>query len=204
MPKSRKPRLIRPPVRSWQERNALITANMSLCGWAVNRFYAANPARRIHLPFDDAMSCAMRGLWRACELWEPSKGTFGAYANVWMLQRLLRGLRETRLIHHPEGVQQRVKVIGLSDIEICDGEREFEPADHRGIDEARQARIEAVRQALARLHPRYRTVLELRASGLKQREVAERMGGVSRERVRQLERKAMDKLDDWLPDLGEM
>lgn len=100
-----------PPVRSIEERNALIEANLDLVRWIVSHRFGW--ALIQGHGFDDLVGAGSMGLLRACELYDPDRGKFATYAAHWIRQAVRRHLHEDRLIHVPEDVESDIRVVRL-------------------------------------------------------------------------------------------
>src|SRR6185312_2683812 len=88
----------RPPLRSIEERNALIEPNTRLVWAVIRRYFPALPVR----DHDDAYQAGLLGLLRAAELFDPAKGfAFSTYACRWVWQAIGRHLFGDDLIRLP-------------------------------------------------------------------------------------------------------
>lgn len=175
-------------------------------------YWAARYARRAQ-DHDDIFSMGVVGLLRACELFDPTRGTrFATYATYWIRQAITRGLkREQPTIGVPEKwtTDQRIPCTSLNRrVRGHDGEDGTElgdllpgGTDHESPVDAADAR-DRVHRALRRLPRRDAEVLRLR-HGIRDDgdaghpmtldEIA-RIFRVTRERVRQLELRATARL----------
>jgi RNA polymerase sigma factor (sigma-70 family) len=84
MPIGHKPR---PSLRSVEERNRLVQANLPLVPWTVHRFFPT----RDEDTFQDRVQAGRLGLIRAAELFDEGRGcTFSTYAVRWVRQAIQR------------------------------------------------------------------------------------------------------------------
>ncbi len=171
----------RPPLRGAKKRNALAEANLPLAHWWAAR--RAGDARR--LDDDDARQVASLGLLRAAELYDPASGyKFTTYAGYWIRQFLMRAGRYAPVVRCKAKKGRPPTCFRL------DPDR-HDPVAPEG---PCPSEVDEVCDALRFLGPRLRHVIELRfLEGWTLEEIGQELG-VTRERVRQLERQALDKL----------
>lgn len=189
-----------------------IREHTALVHWAIKRFGYAKLGRGA-IDYDDLASAGHLGLIRAAELFRPELGAFSTYAVQWIRQCVRRELENMNsTVRVPVYLQEKRrreqrKVLPVvrsldaplrgadeSDATLADVTSD---PDAPASDEIADARGGAARLAelmdRARLGPRDRLVLRLRAQGVTLEEVGERLA-LSRERIRQLERDALTRL----------
>lgn len=106
----------RPALRSVEERNALVEANLGLVPWAVQRF---TPTDDEHV-FQDRKAAGYLGLIRAAELFDEDRGiAFSTYAVHWIRQAVQRDSEfgsTSPAIHVPPGTRfEPVRVVASLD-----------------------------------------------------------------------------------------
>jgi RNA polymerase sigma factor (sigma-70 family) len=168
-------------VRGIPERNLLVTQNCRLSYFSSKRW-----AGQFGLDLEDARAECNLVLIRAAELWRSEGGkTFAGYAVMAMYNQLVNCSKKER----------RRGTARL--IEDC---WEWQ-ADPKQRDPAEivvdRAELTRLRDAIARLDPRPRKVMEARAAGETSHRIAEGMG-VSRQRVEQIEQTARERLRELL------
>lgn len=166
-----------------RDRDALVEGHLALVHFCAGRY------RGRGVDHDDLVGVGWLGLLRAAELWDPSRGArFSSYASLWIRALMRRAIDEER-----DAVGRGV------------GGRDFGPddvPDPRAVAPP-EAALEAerrawVREALRRLHPRHRRVVELRfgldGGGPRTLEEAGAALGIGRRRAHQIERSALERL----------
>lgn len=154
-----------------------------------------------YLDHDDLVSIGMAAAWKACQTYDPARGELGAHVCSVVAQTFSqrykrarsarRGLRETRISIHP---REEDDWLG---IEITDAS----PLAPEMLDAA--TRAEAVRIAVVSLPSAQDRVVAMRYfDDLQGVEVASRLG-VSRQRVHQIEKSALENLRES-PVLAEL
>lgn len=176
-----------------REREALVESCTGLARYWANRYCRGN-----YGIYDDLLGAAFEGLVLASQRYQPSYGyKFTTYATPWIQQKILRylfvenrhgfkGLRDAK----PRKVQRSRSHKGRKELP----ELHEVQADHRTNGCASADTMEIWDELLRRLTDRERFLIELRyREGLTLFETGEVLG-ITRERVRQLELKAIDKL----------
>ncbi len=164
------------------------------------------------LEFDDLVQAGREGVMRAKEKFEPERGLqFSTYADWWIRQKIRRVVQNegstVRIPVHAQVTRRKegklafyrriaidqeqeqdgkLNPINLLDV-LCPTQADDEAPDH-------EARLEQVREALAELPRRERRVLQMRFFKEGTLDDAGREFGVSRERARQLESRALAML----------
>jgi RNA polymerase sigma factor (sigma-70 family) len=197
----------KPALRSREEAWALALANKGLVHhWALRMSPSPEQA-------EDLVQAGMIGLLRACELFDESRGyALSTYASPLIRRAIQRGVQGARFVHVPAYItgKERLDLVRRlrpwrltdpgkddemrrqSDNHPADPAAEREPA--LDLEEERQQ----VRRLLADLEPRAALVLEMRYfEGRRRQEVANEMG-VSRQRVAEIEARALDDLREKL------
>ncbi len=192
-----------PPLRSTEERNALVVQYRNLVHHVVRRLYGARCAPEL---YEDAVQYGLLALMRAAELWDPrrhSRGrpvTFLTYAFRSIRQCVIRDMLAAGLVHVPAHARQREaaprfrEAAGHAD-RVCRLPDGFDlDGGHRPPGQS-DREDEALADAWRFLHPTQQQVLRLRFwERLTLTEVALRLGYRSRERVRQVQSDALAKL----------
>lgn len=147
----------------------------------------------------DLMQEGVLGLMEALRRFDPDRGTrFSTYAVFWVRHALRRGqLRDEQTVRIPEGARARGK--GLSRVEDVPPLASAPTLDAQ-LDDSRN--LTELPSALEQLPRRERWIIRQRfgLEGTPPRTLAQ-LGeelGVSRQRVRQLERRALARIRDWL------
>ncbi len=176
------------------DRERLVTENLRLCDWTVNRALrhvwdgTFQPDER-----DDLVQEARLGLMRAAVLFDPTRGVrFGTFAFWHIRQRVGRAMdRWHRVIPPPAD----------PDVFLFLPDWRPEPPEQVALAESAEVESSAVEHALSTLHPRQAFVLRRRLmEGALLREVADELG-VTRERVRQMQKTATRALVKRNPHL---
>jgi RNA polymerase primary sigma factor len=208
MPTRRRGNRPRRPRRSRAARDRLVAQWSGLVPWCVER-WQDHPA--VLALGEDAEQAGCLGLLRAAELWDARRGVgFNTYAVKWIEQALRRESYHCHAVRVPDYLAGRKK----SAASKCraDADRalacqqfpwrwggdgplpgEYEPADrHEGPEEeaARREAADTLDRLLRALPGRWRDLLLRRAGGQTLQQIADAFG-VSRERVRQIEGKAL-------------
>ena len=184
------------PVRSRKARNEMVENNKGLAYAFVRKMYYKRPWLTKYLDEDDACQASLIGLMRAAELWCKnlvSKHTgapvgFSTYANFWIRQAVNLALRGGQLIRGESAPLVFLKSTlkeedGVHFDPPC-GDNPIVPSDVMGL----------LEMYLSRLLPRDELVLRRRfLDGKCLREVGEELG-VHKERVRQLQERALEQL----------
>lgn len=138
-------RTLLPALRGPQDRNALVEKNLSLVPWAI---FHKRPRLRKSVRIlggNDAVQEGRLSLFRAAELWDPTKGAFSSYAVVAIRHGVMNAARR----------QWQAKSIE-------------EASDHNLLDHHEDSRVDIgdirtlLHQAVKALTPRRRQVLLLR------------------------------------------
>ncbi len=164
---------VKPPLRGAKERNGLFAANAGLAPACLMRLGFS----QAHPDWDDLLQAAFMGVLRAAELFDEANGArFSTYADWWIRQRV----QQWR-----EGAQRHAH-LSLDALEEGAGPFAAGP----GVEAAPDAG-DVVRRAMAFMPPRERAVLRLRfLKGLTLTQAGERLG-VSKERIRQIQGRAL-------------
>lgn len=185
-------RLMR-PVRDTAARNAILEANLPLAYWVTKRMcgipIVANAPRDL---IEDA---ALTGLFRAAELWREDAGTqFSTYAVLAIRSHVMNVARR-----HAGGKRPKKRVYLLLDVWGFQGQADadndpWEPAQPETPDATPNYDAELVEAAMQRLSEADRTLLRQRyVNEQSMNEIgAERK--LSRERIRQLQGRALARL----------
>lgn len=192
-------------LRSLEERNALVVANLRLVGWVLRqRFQRKTPGCDDD---DDLFQVGCIALMRAAELYDPEAlGGHGRKFSSYAVPAIHRAMT-AHLLHTDSLVAIPTHVLGEERQELVERLRPgrvspwgyvlardtANPAQETiDRDELRRKR-EWLRWALGRMPPDRRRVMELRLAGKTLVEVGQVMG-LSRERIRQLESDARRRL----------
>jgi RNA polymerase sigma factor (sigma-70 family) len=207
----------KPSVRNEILRNELAVANLRLARWYASRLANRLPRRiRARIDENDLFCAAARGLLRAAELWDPSRGVrFSTFALYQMRSQVQRWLRiDLERIHVPQYVRDAVyhsKPHRLStEFRTYQASRalgagrqaeDFDGLPQRpGWDGPSQETLEDLDAAIRKLPAQMRTVIEERYLEEKTLwEVGETLG-VTKQRVQQLQVQALEKLRELLAD----
>jgi RNA polymerase sigma factor (sigma-70 family) len=171
-------------ARAQDARQALIRANLRLVVSVAKHFMGRG------ISFLDLLQEGNTGLLRAVELFDYAKGyKFSTYATWWIRQAISRASQEPMSLSTPVGNEENSTPGDFIEDDSIVG-----PAEAASGELLR----EQVHSALDQLSPREREVLEMRF-GLKdgQSHTLEEVGrafGVTQERIRQIEAKALRKL----------
>ena len=158
--------------------------------------------------YDDLLQESALALMRAARSYDPSLGSFYTYAGWWIRARLGRYMS----LHHapvrlPVGIQEQRRAAGESShLRIArldaplgsDGEDGTmhdligAPEPEHDRDDLPSDSLEDLIQDTPALSEREALVLRLRAAGKTLQEIGAELGGISRERVRQIEEQAID------------
>jgi RNA polymerase sigma factor (sigma-70 family) len=187
--------------------SAIVVANSGLVYQAARRWAGRG------VDVEDLAQAAMLGLLRTIDLFEPERGfTFSTYAAHWLRHHLRREVQNhAATVRTPVHMQARRKAHGESEravvvpldvpIDVDDGpctRLDALPDDGPLPDEqaADRAKAHAVRRLLARLPDGERSVIVARFWG--EQTLSEvgpsYRGGVTRERIRQVEKVALDRM----------
>jgi len=169
-------------------RQTLIVSNMRL----VIKVAGKHPAT--HVELDDRVQAGAMGLMRAIELFDETKGVaFSTYAWYWIKNGMDRMAERDGLIRTPVLVESfnRFPVEESRCETITDSS--CDPAEIAEREETKNRNKKLLRSRMDRLPSRLRDVVRRRLSGETMSDVAKDLG-VSKERVRQLERRALKVL----------
>ena len=218
--------LLTPEEELVADRDRLVIHNLRLVASIAGRF-----AWSTGQDPDDLFGAGTLGLMRAATKFEPQRGyRFTTYATWWIRQAIQREIANTRhVVRVPANLQDRLRrrlraddlddltahesaallVMRAQPVSIIPGYDEDHSApdisddDSLGpVDGARVAELqENVRRVIDDvLDEREAMVLKARMAGETFREIAGKLG-VSRERARQIEAKALDTLREFAPEL---
>jgi RNA polymerase primary sigma factor len=197
--------------RYLEVRDKLILHNMRLCFFVAKR-YATNQEE-----LQDLFQEGVIGLHRAIDLVDPGRGLrFTTYAYQWIRQAALRWVQQSRQLiripayrHElPRDQRPGIGLVSLDDAD-CDGSMDLvDPSvPAPSTDREELERNQLIGHSLRKLPERYASVVVRRfgLNGTPERtlnEIGESMG-LTRERVRQIEAKALDKLRNHLEPFRE-
>lgn len=186
-------------ILAGQRAARLVRDNLRLCGWIAKRFAWTG------LEEDDLAQAAFFGLARAAATFEPERGSFSTWAWWWMRNHVQREVAQMRsTIRVPQyqpasaGPPTTSLAAPVGDAEL--GSTLLDLGAEPPAEGAWLSMLRAdVREALATLRPRDAEVVELRfgingAGHPHTLEEVARRFGVTRERVRQIEGRALDRL----------
>lgn len=186
--------------RLTDEQRAVVEANVGLVYGFVHRRYGGK-----HPKYDDLIQAGVLGLMRAAQKYDPAKAKFSTYANFWIRNLVARYLDEDTTIRVPHHVVCDARARRGKFVEEAEAARRVEKFDAGGDgfhpvggdDPARAVEADDefwnLRRALSRLPERQREVVLRRAAGEQYKVIGESLG-VCRERPRQIEREALDRL----------
>lgn len=161
-------------------REELVNGNLRVVGFVLNRYFGKY---RGHIR-DELHSEGLLALDRAARTFDPARGfAFSTYATFCIKNSVLR--LAANLARENSRRPHSLDALGLDPID---------PRPSRDAErDAREARADALRDALSRLAPRRAEVVRARLAGETLEEIGARMG-VTKERVRQIEAGAMGSL----------
>jgi len=139
--------------------------------------------------FDDLRQELRLAAWRALQAYDPAKGTESSFIATYCKNAALsarQAARRQRLGGGQPCTSLDAPADGLDGSPIIESIADDAP----GPDEQAAASLAAA-DVLRQVSPRERTILALRASGFTLDEVGQRLGGLSRERIRQCEVEAL-------------
>jgi RNA polymerase primary sigma factor len=199
------------------DREALVTRNLPLAAWCVNRYAPLRFREDPHL-FDEMVQEARIGLMIAARKFDPARGVrFGTYATWWCRQRIRRAadnwsLGVARVPVHVRG-EDRLELLrklrGRSlHGPVPHGKRpdHWHPAANSPgpAELAAEADDRAyIHRCLRYLPRRQRRVIEMRCLEGATLDQVGRELGITRERVRQLEERALARLRKFRLDQRE-
>lgn len=196
-------------------RNALVVANYYLSQFVVKKLWGLSQVKR--LGWDEAMQVGLVTLIKAAERFNPAFGwTFSTYAMASMKREILKAARHNSLIHVPEyhigskktpkNHEPSIYRHGAKAKQAAAFRASGGSAGQQGFLEIPDTASEVLQElircesrdrllvALAKLMPRHRQVLQLRFwDGLTLR-AAGKVLGLTKERVRQIQAAAVDRL----------
>lgn len=189
---------------------ALFEKHQHLAKFFLHKFF---PSDSCGATYDDRLSMALAGIWRAAQTYDPSVAAFSTWAEMQVRGAISTGMRSYGY-HYEPAKRGRWNHLRFTDIKVPDGdESDFvatlavdnrQPEDALLEREPREAVVSGVRSALDRLPLRERTVLALRMAG-RTLDAIGQLYGVTRERIRQVELRAQAALraDARLVQLAE-
>jgi RNA polymerase sigma factor (sigma-70 family) len=201
----------RPSLRSDDDRNALVTANINLVYGCLRRRFPSL------VDDDDVAQAGRLGLIRAAELYDPTRlnrqtgkpYTFSTYAENWMRQCIMDELRNRGVIHVPHYPNNpyRAEVARarrvLSFTQVFDGGGDYYAAREPSDDDDNRAEMEErLRWAMERLPLADAAFLEERYFGRVTIMQMAAKRGVSKQRVRQVQGKVLRRLNRVLHERG--
>lgn len=215
-------------------RNRIVEENLSLCH-KVAVYYVKRTSISIH---DDLIQQGVFGILRAIDEWDPELSSFNTYAVLRIrsemsryvthvlrsvqispkpTSRTLRTLIETLPVGDPGREKLRLKLATYTAPVSVDWRSDEESelwidsvvwTDPTQVDSNIQTQHwDMVQEAIQILPPRLRRIIELRLQNLTLTDIGN-LDGLSRERIRQLEARAIRKLQEYLgviddPSTGE-
>lgn len=184
-------------------RNALVSSQLR---WVVR---LARKLQGRGVPLEDLIQEGAFGVMRAIDKFDPSQGRrLTTYATWWIRQVMFRAVMRRSLIHVPEYLQRNKGVPPSASLEerAADAERavnlqsldggsshETIPARDTADTLEREELLAELDRRLLELHPKEREVLTRRSRGDTLVQIGATLG-VSKERVRQIEAKAIERL----------
>lgn len=194
----------RPAVRGRRQRNILVEANLGL----VYKI-AQHCKYRKELGIEDAIQEGMFGLIRAAELWDPARAKFSTYAFPHIVNAMLTGyyargeLIRRPLTEHENRTKKsrKIRVTSLDEnipgTELPRHETIACPLPTPAATAERQSKLAEVKEALGELDEKsQQIVIERYLNERTLQDVGDELG-ITRERTRQLENKAIAQLK-WL------
>lgn len=172
------------------DRDRLVLENQRLIFSVWHRRAKHVPAIAV-LGMDEAVAAGQLGLLRAAEVYDPARGAFSTTAYLWIYQAMqaASGVSGPQIHRHTIAASQ----LGNGNPDDASCVLEQTPGRESPEPGAEAELRELVAACLGVLREREALVLELRyLSDLSRREVGERLG-VSKERVRQIELRALEK-----------
>lgn len=185
----------RPALRDTEARNALVEQWLPLVGWVIKKlgFRARHVAG---LPLEEAESAGRLGLLRAAELWDETRGIrFNTFAAYWIKQHIFRAAEQWRLVHVPchKLHDKSYRPARCFSLDSNSNKWNYNPV-YEALSIPDADRRDEMEVAMRCLRQREREVLKLRFwEGLTLLETGARLG-VTRERIRQIEARALEKL----------
>lgn len=171
-----------------------------LCWWVASKYRRQLPPS---FPIEDAVQDCRIGVLNAIRKFDPSKGSFGTYASVWMRARLELSIEREKAGAAPKAMDAQItrykvhktvqldRALGVDEPAPIDVLVEPSPrADEVLLDEERRA---LVQRNIKRLPEKERRVVQDRLAGLMLHETGGEMG-VSRARVFQIHQQAAARL----------
>lgn len=189
----------------WREKPRLVDTALHQ---GLVRAIAGKFQDRALLDFDDRVSLGNLGLEKAARTFDPSLGfQFSTHATWWIRQSIMRGFDEAGLSPKSAAKRRAQGVVLSIDYDAGydkHGRKESTLRSILACEDTELAALQNQDHAAALggmvdriLNPRFAKVIRLRLDGLSLDEIARRMR-VSRERIRQIERKALTQLRDAL------
>lgn len=184
-------------------------------GWHLARKHWFRWSRGRWASLEEVHAMVVEGFWQATRLFDKRRGTqFSTYASWWARQSVQRAMFRIMGLkpHHfePEYAEIKQRVLRTASLDAPRnmargdaGKLADTVADHRAVDDGRQRWPDDFWERVAKvLDPRYYRVIEMR---FRQDMTLEEVGaviGVTKERIRQLEVKAL-KLIHSRVDFGD-
>lgn len=179
---------------------------MALCRHVVRRRGWAHSVE-----LDDLLQVAMLGLMRARETWDPSRGAWATHATWWIRAKCDRYVADTastvrtpvsaQLKRSKRGDRRRAAVLSL-DAPVRDGEEGtwLDRLEAPEVEGEPQESLEALIERVPTLSAQERLVCLCRAGGGLLDDAARELGGLSRERARQIQVAAVKKIRAFLAE----
>jgi len=176
-----------------REQQELVEQNQKLIHWGIWKW-----ARRLHrkhpLYPEMFLECQIK-LCQAATRFDPSKGfTFSTYATYWVRAGISWFWRQRY-------AQKRKAKVQSLNYTYQGEERQTDPEDTREPNTVRKIEVQELKNKCRKLlDPREWQILVWRyEEGMILEEVGQKLGGISRERVRQLEEPTIEKLNRRFP-----
>lgn len=202
-----------------QKAAKLFEGNLGLASFFA-RLYRKHPTIR-RLPWPDVLMAAREGLWDACRRHQDAKGKLSTYAGICIKHELFRlAVRQGGAVQRPGWIYTRKQIKNRRSL-ACGFQavrphesvfdwtafprkssrcQHIDKASYRvWLDQRRSKRLEPdaekIREAIRQIQPRLQEVLRLRFwEGLSLEQTAKHLR-VTRERARQLEKRAVEKVE---------
>lgn len=187
-----------PSRRSLSERNALIVEWQYLPRWVAKQCIKKGHPGVTRMGLEDAADAGMFGLIRAAELWDERRGIlFKTYAVASIWAALTRNALHQNVIHIPScsrretatasrkhAALQAERIHRIDQFSIMAKLLDRRPSPLECASTSEDA--ERVNRLLARLPARTRKAIQLKFQGFTLAEVGQRIGGITKERARQI------------------
>lgn len=183
--------------------------------WAVSMAKAFEKKYRgmpCSLELDDAIQAALKGLYCCLDQYDGSRCRLMTYSYWWIWKELMYAMRNNTTIHIPHYMQDRIKNAKMNKEQLSSGmrfvlsldnphpdfEEQFVIQDERNFFEDDFLENEKLKINMKKLPQQYFEVLYMRFWGRKTLKQVANIYGVSSERIRQIEKKAIERLRELL------